>query len=439
MAVIPAIRGDEMDYLCANPECLQTMVTDHDWFQLLSQKQILHCPACNMPLVSRKEYENLQEKIKRDAEDGESKIEEAISVFEKVKAKSQKGILERVSVYLRAFYDMMRDPNAAVPNKIYAAIAFLYLVSPLDIIPDPIPIIGHVDDYLVIMAVVSLLGSGLVSYMKDAGERKRPMWQGKTLLIERFDLGQYANITENHYYEDRHLRCWRVNSSALDRTKYKPIMNQLFRKNETFMLHPILKNTLIGFKQFNTYILEQKRRELQLLFSGLGAMEAEYTHCVEKCKKTSTRLDLSLLHAFEASGKASLSEKNHTFERMSETRKQSGNIDTSLAFIDELVWLFEEPASIQDFCYRRIMNGESELKREFVHESERYFSAEAKASAKKIGATLSQGFEVSTSEAVKTVSTIKYAPLKLPEGETKETFYTRVKEKIESRMLELQE
>jgi uncharacterized membrane protein YkvA (DUF1232 family) len=52
---------------------------------------------------------------------------------------------------LQLAYRMLRDPNfqIAKETKTVLIIAFLYIISPLDLIPDAIPFLGLVDDVLV--------------------------------------------------------------------------------------------------------------------------------------------------------------------------------------------------------------------------------------------------------------------------------------------------
>jgi uncharacterized membrane protein YkvA (DUF1232 family) len=45
--------------------------------------------------------------------------------------------------------DLMRDPRVPWPAKIIAAAVVVYVASPIDLIPDFIPVLGHVDDLLV--------------------------------------------------------------------------------------------------------------------------------------------------------------------------------------------------------------------------------------------------------------------------------------------------
>jgi uncharacterized membrane protein YkvA (DUF1232 family) len=53
--------------------------------------------------------------------------------------------------------DLMRDPRVPWPAKIIAAAVVVYVASPIDLIPDFIPVLGHVDDLL-----VAIIGGALL-------------------------------------------------------------------------------------------------------------------------------------------------------------------------------------------------------------------------------------------------------------------------------------
>jgi len=53
--------------------------------------------------------------------------------------------------------DLMRDPRVPWPTKIIAAAVVVYVASPIDLIPDFIPVLGHVDDLL-----VAIIGGALL-------------------------------------------------------------------------------------------------------------------------------------------------------------------------------------------------------------------------------------------------------------------------------------
>jgi uncharacterized membrane protein YkvA (DUF1232 family) len=98
----------------------------------------------------------------------------------KAKPEDIKGILEKLPQMNRgaigelwpkvmAMAQLLRDPKAAWASKALAIAALLYLVSPIDAVPDVIPIAGLADDAALILSVVSTLAVQLSKYMKQSG------------------------------------------------------------------------------------------------------------------------------------------------------------------------------------------------------------------------------------------------------------------------------
>jgi uncharacterized membrane protein YkvA (DUF1232 family) len=87
---------------------------------------------------------------------------------------------------LRALPDIVRtisglavDPLLPKAAKIALAAAVLYLVSPIDLIPDFIPVLGYFDDLFVAAIVVD----GMLSYVNRALVLK--YWPGSPESLER--------------------------------------------------------------------------------------------------------------------------------------------------------------------------------------------------------------------------------------------------------------
>ena len=94
------------------------------------------------------------EKVKADAETAEKKA--------KVLGKQ----FENFQVLWSLLQDYWAGKYTSIPWKLIAAIGFAvaYLVSPIDIIPDFLPIIGFVDDAAVFALVISTFQSEIDDY-----------------------------------------------------------------------------------------------------------------------------------------------------------------------------------------------------------------------------------------------------------------------------------
>jgi len=70
-------------------------------------------------------------------------------VFERLR-KIGKTVKTEISVYRL----VMKDPRTPLLAKLLLGLAVGYLLLPFDIIPDFIPVIGHLDDMLVVPLIV---------------------------------------------------------------------------------------------------------------------------------------------------------------------------------------------------------------------------------------------------------------------------------------------
>ena len=80
---------------------------------------------------------------------------------------------------IRLFAGLLRDPRVPLRAKIVLAVAGVWLASPIDLIPEFIPIVGSLDD-----AVVAALALRFVLATTD-GAIVREHWRGDPATLER--------------------------------------------------------------------------------------------------------------------------------------------------------------------------------------------------------------------------------------------------------------
>ena len=83
---------------------------------------------------------------------------------------------------LRLAWRLMREPRAPLFAKALPALAVLYVLSPLDFVPDVLPVLGQMDDLWILVLSVKLFlrmcPSAVASFHADAitsGRRFTPM------------------------------------------------------------------------------------------------------------------------------------------------------------------------------------------------------------------------------------------------------------------------
>ena len=77
----------------------------------------------------------------------------------------KRGPVAKLWNTVQALYSLAKDPHAGWWSKALAIAALVYLISPIDAIPDFIPIAGLTDDAGVIIATAAKLASDLRRYM----------------------------------------------------------------------------------------------------------------------------------------------------------------------------------------------------------------------------------------------------------------------------------
>jgi uncharacterized membrane protein YkvA (DUF1232 family) len=88
---------------------------------------------------------------------------------------------------LIVLYYALKDGRTSWPPKLITLVAIIYLISPIDIIPDFIPVVGYLDDLVIVPILLNLairLLPGVVleeSSIKAIRQQKKLIWV--TVLI----------------------------------------------------------------------------------------------------------------------------------------------------------------------------------------------------------------------------------------------------------------
>ncbi len=92
--------------------------------------------------------------------------------------KEKAGILKKE---IFVIYFAFRHPQVSIFTKIIIALALGYALSPVDIIPDFIPVIGYMDDLIIIPGLIYL---AIKTIPEAALEECRTMAAGKAIKLK---------------------------------------------------------------------------------------------------------------------------------------------------------------------------------------------------------------------------------------------------------------
>jgi uncharacterized membrane protein YkvA (DUF1232 family) len=108
---------------------------------------------------------------------GKARAEDVRRISEKIGG-MKKGPVAKIWASVSALFKMARDPEVPWQYKAVAVGALIYLISPIDAIPDIMPFVGLLDDVAVITAAVASLGVALTKYKEKKDTKAAPESDG---------------------------------------------------------------------------------------------------------------------------------------------------------------------------------------------------------------------------------------------------------------------
>jgi len=136
-------------------------------------------------------------------------------------------IVWKLPTYARIVWGLVRDPRTPLPLKGLLAAGLAYVVVPIDLIPDAIPILGQADDLTVLLLVLDLfIANAPAGVRAEHSERAhngtadldRDLARMRELLGSRYDdirdrlpalLERYGDLRDTRFVK-RALSDWRT-------------------------------------------------------------------------------------------------------------------------------------------------------------------------------------------------------------------------------------
>ena len=82
---------------------------------------------------------------------------------------------------LPAVYLALKDRETPLPAKLLAAVTVCYALSPIDLVPDFIPVLGYLDDLLILPALIGLTAKLIPKpVFQRSLELSRRLWENGT-------------------------------------------------------------------------------------------------------------------------------------------------------------------------------------------------------------------------------------------------------------------
>lgn len=134
-------------------------------------------------------------------------IEEAsendVKKIEKNIKQMNRGKLSEVWDMVDALFRMIKDPKAAWPSKAIAIGTLIYAISPLDAIPDFIPIAGLTDDASLVIFAFKKLADDLAIYMDNSAKKTMAAQRDQALEIEMIRIAHDEKMMREKFRHNR--------------------------------------------------------------------------------------------------------------------------------------------------------------------------------------------------------------------------------------------
>ena len=411
------------------------------------KNQLVHCPHCNSKMLAELQYCSIRHRFDRADNVSDTDVRKVLDEKDRVLHMSAKGMLKEVQNYIQAFYKLLIDPNAQRVHKAITVIALLYMISPVDLVPDAIPGVGYLDDIAVILTAVSLIGRiAIEAYIEANKALEKQKQSDKELIIlgELQKLPLILKIADNknnaeicEYIENDHVRYWQVSINLLNKYNIKTADTNIFKYDALYIRHPYIRNQLLELNGFDDYVARQKREEYKILASSLGAQSIIFEDRIITASKSNFEIDAKI--AGQVDFNANCEIKNVIVKKSTESLQFFANpIDFEMNVLDRLLWIYDEPDQAKNLCYHRIINSMKSESCESTYFSEKYFSVKSKIKLKEILSQINAQFQSTNSMAIRSLHTIVYEQIDLSK-ENRQEIYDKIASRIDERINEIKQ
>ncbi len=251
---------------------------------------------------------NLNKVFKKDKVQSNSN-DEAMREFDKLKNNANdndltrvnknignmnKGELKKIWDQVISLWEMTKDPTAQWESKAVAIGALIYTISPVDAIPDVVPILGLTDDAGVIAAAVAILGQALKKYAQEQNQNSIDVNEGPSLSNDMESLKAIISVYSQAAYADGVL------TDEEEKHCFELIDNYIFSENGLFPqekidkmdikkkgINKIIADTFdnsMSLNKISKYAIENEQEELFYFYAysiisidgNIGDSEAQF-------------------------------------------------------------------------------------------------------------------------------------------------------------------
>lgn len=238
-----------------------------------ASQKYFYCPKCNTIIVDEEIEKAL---LDNKVEVSEESIEDILKQEKKLMELSVKNLKE-AGKYIPFLIKVLKAGSIGLSLKATAFGALSYLLSPIDLIPDFIPVIGYLDDIaVVVFAVTLLLGSADVKKIYDEVFNEKQAIKKGQIILYYFK----KELSSINYDIDAHENTivWYINYKESDQHNLKGYSDKILKPEVLYVSHPFFKDVIIPYEEYDVILINERMQEDFRIFEALGAKKIDYKY-----------------------------------------------------------------------------------------------------------------------------------------------------------------
>lgn len=259
----------------------------------IDSEKVLMCPFCNSPILDKNIYYKIKDNYNNYNEITEQDVQNILDKEKEVYTLINGTVLNSVRDYIEAFFKLLKDKNAEWKYKLLSMISLLYIINPIDLIPDMIPGIGFIDDFAALSIAVAYIGKAINKYYE----------KNKNKVILNNDTIIYNISSDNHNISTvkikKNMIIWRIPVNKKDKIKIRTINGKAIKSNETYVLTTIADSFLTPLNNFDTIIVDSILNETINILKSLGAKKISLEKTIAIASEKNIVTDSEFLNVFD--------------------------------------------------------------------------------------------------------------------------------------------
>jgi uncharacterized membrane protein YkvA (DUF1232 family) len=330
------------------------------------------CPVCGFDSISASKADKLQTMLmKRSELFTQEDLQDLLSKRTYFARKyADKPKLKKIWPQIGTLWDLLASSAVPFRYKAIAGAAIAYVLSPIDLIPDFIPIVGFLDDVVIVLLALWLLGSAIYEFLNpDLGASELPLLVVACVAPSDHKLSEPIDQRDNVL-----LRFMRPDEITL--SYGFRVSGHSAAAGRLFLAHPLKRNTLVPFDDADNQLQKERWNEMDSLFAALNAKSVVLR--TKEDSSASVKASGTYQKIFGISGSAEGKKTDGTEVLVSKKYQDSGG-DQWVDFLENAAWVFEDEG-LWNLVSQRIVNGLSEYRVNYKLRSK--YEGHAKAMAK---------------------------------------------------------